>query len=83
MKSFREQYIECEENGYHATGEIEKFKDHPELLPSPFHRASKVIAEKLKEDPDFGFAPIMCLRFGGQCSSGHKDCKELRKLKSV
>ena len=82
MRSFREQYIECEENGFHAYGEVEKFKDHPEMLPSPFHPAAPKIAQKLKEDPEFGLTPIMCLRFGGQCHSGHLDCRQMRNLKS-
>ena len=80
MKSFHDQYVECEEQGMHILGKIEKFKDHPELLPLPWHSAAPKLSKKLEEDPEFGLTPVTCLRFGGKCSSGHLDCQKMRKL---
>jgi len=62
----------------HKPGELQKFKDHPEMLPAPWHRAAKIVAEKMKGDPDFGLAPLLCLRFGGECNSGNPGCRKLR-----
>jgi hypothetical protein len=80
MKSFFTQFRECKAANLTATGPIQKFKDHPELLPSPFHRAAKGIAEALAKDPDFGFPVILCVKFGGECSSSQPQCKEERRL---
>jgi hypothetical protein len=79
-KSFREQFVECSDAGMHKPGELQKFKDHPEMLPAFWHPASKKIAEELKKNPDFGLTPIMCLRFGGECSSGNVECQKLREI---
>lgn len=78
IKSFREQFVECSDKGFHKPGELLKFKDHPELLPAPWHKAAKTIAKLLKENPEEGLTPLMCLRFGGKCSSSNPECRKLR-----
>lgn len=70
--------MECEDDGFHKEGEIQKFKDHPELLPAFWHPAAPKIAKLLMEDPEAGLKPVMCLRFGGECTSSHPDCMRLR-----
>lgn len=82
-KGFREQYIECENAGFHAIGEVKKLKDHPEILPAPWHRAAKIVAKNLEEDPEFCLSPILCLRFGGECNGGHSECQKLRGFKKL
>ncbi len=81
-KGFREQYIECENEGFHKYGELQKFKDHPEMLPAFWHPAAPKVAKWLEEDPEAGLTPILCLRFGGECHSGHPDCQKLRGFKT-
>jgi len=81
IKSFREQFIECGNAELRQPGELQKFKDHPEMLPAPWHRAAKVVAEQLKEDPDFGLTPLICLRFGGECRSDNPGCRKMRGYK--
>ena len=79
IKSFRNQFCECKLDGMNKPGPIQKFKDHPEMLPHPMCvKASKAVAQKLKEDPEFGLTPLLCLRFGGECSSGNPGCMNLR-----
>lgn len=78
IKGFRDQFVECSEAGMTKPGELIKFKDHPELLPAPWHKAAEKVAQLLKENPDEGITPMMCLRFGGQCKSSHPDCRKLR-----
>lgn len=78
LVTFREQFCICSREGLHADGEYLKFKDHPELLPSPFHRTAKQVAKQLKSNPDFGIQTIACLRFGGTCKSDNPDCQKLR-----
>lgn len=78
IKPFVEQFRECSDLGFHKAGELQKFKDHPELLPAPWHHAAKKIAELLKENPDEGRIPVMCLRFGGECRSSNVECRKLR-----
>jgi hypothetical protein len=77
-KGFRDQYIECKKQGMVTEGSVQKFKDHPDLLPAFWHPAAPKIAKKLKEDPEFGLASMMCLRFGGECNSGHPQCRKMR-----
>jgi hypothetical protein len=80
MKKFSTQFVECHEAGYQKAGEVKKFKDHPELLPPPWHKAAKTIAEEIKKNPDFGLTPIMCLRFGGECNPRNEQCINMRSL---
>jgi hypothetical protein len=82
MRGFREQFIECKNNGYHGVGELQKYKDHPEFLPMPFSKAAKPIAKELKKNPDAGIRFVSCLRFGGTCHSGHPQCQDLRMIKA-
>jgi hypothetical protein len=77
---FYKQFQICKKEGFTGKGEKRPFKDYPELLPSPFHRVAKAIAETLKKDPDFGFDTISCLRFGGECSSAHTECRKMRNI---
>jgi len=51
------------------------------MLPAPWHKAAKIVAEKLREDPAFGLIPLVCLRFGGECRSSHPECRKLRGYK--
>ena len=62
----------------HKPGEVQKFKDYPELLPAPWHKAAKIFAKELEKNPDFGLTPLMCLMFGGECSSVNPECMRLR-----
>lgn len=81
IKSFQKQFSDCKEAGLTKTGEVMKFRDHPELLPAPWHRkAVENVQKLLKEDTDAGLTPIECGRFGGQCNSKHSECRKLRNL---
>lgn len=78
VKLFVEQFRECSDLGFHKPGELKMFREHPELLPAPWHHAAKRVAKLLKENPDEGLIPIMCLRFGGECSGKNVECRKLR-----
>ena len=78
MKSFCLQYRECHLAKMTGIGELLKFKDHPELLPAPWHPAAFILADKLKKNPDLGIRTVSCKRFGGQCNSRHEQCRALR-----
>lgn len=78
MKDFAEQFRECRSKGMAKPGLVERFKDHPNVLPGPFCRAAKVLAEKLKKNPNLGYRPMLCGRFKGRCHSGRVGCKRLR-----
>lgn len=82
IKSFRQQFIDCRKDGMHGEGPFMKWKDHPELLPLPWSKAAKMIAEEIKKNPDAGMPTISCKRFGGICTSGNPKCRALRGLKS-
>lgn len=78
IKSFRDQFILCDDEGMHKPGPLRKFKDHPELLPAYWHPAAPKVAKLLDKDPEAGLTPLLCLRFGGECSSANPDCMRLR-----
>lgn len=80
MKSFSQQYGECDRDNMTEIGPVQKFKDFPEMLPAPWHKAAPKLAQALKENPDFGFKVILCKRFGGQCHSNHARCQAMRLL---
>jgi hypothetical protein len=80
MKTFRTQYVECKKAKLVGLGPIQKFKDHPDMLPVPWHKAAKVIAEHLKKDPEFGLRTLTCKKFGGQCYGGNPRCMALRAV---
>lgn len=79
IKGFREQFIKCHDEGMYKPGPLQSFKDNPHLLPHPVcFRAVKAVQTELKKNPDAGLTPLMCLRFGGECSSVNPDCMLLR-----
>ena len=79
MKNFQRQYIECHKAGMQGDGRLYKFKDHPEMLPSPVcYKAARAVAAALKKDPEFGLRGVACLRFGGECRSSHRMCQRMR-----
>lgn len=80
MKTFQQQFGECSDEGFHKPGDLKTFRDHPELLPPPWHKVYKNIVEAMDKNPDEGMVPILCLRFGGECHSHHPDCKKLRGI---
>lgn len=75
IKPFRAQFQECDKAGLHGKGKFKSFKKHPELLPM---FPKKKLFEAIKSGELKGIQGIACLRFGGECSSAHKDCKKLR-----
>jgi hypothetical protein len=79
MKGFRDQYIECKEAGLVQVGRFQSFEDHPELLPR-FPRLPKLkkMMQKIQSGELKGLNVMDCKRFGGDCSSGHAECKKLR-----
>ena len=79
-KLFRDQYIECKEAGLNKVGELKKFKDHPEMLPAFWHPSAPKFAKVLEEDPEAGLTPMLCLKFGGECSGANEECRKLRGL---
>ena len=78
MKPFNKQFKECSYLNMLGKGSFKKWKDHPELLPLPWSRAAKLIAEEIEINPNAGVGFIGCKRFGGDCNSGNLECKELR-----
>lgn len=61
-------------------GKLQKFKDHPDMLPAFWHPAAPKIAAKLKKNPNLGLRPMICLVFGGHCFSGNNPCRKMRGL---
>jgi len=80
-KLFRDQFIECEKAGMTKVGTLKKFKDHPELLPAPWHSAAPKILKVLEENSEAGLTPLLCLKFGGECNGGNEKCRDLRGIK--
>jgi hypothetical protein len=80
MKSFIEQYSECKHAKKVKVGPLHRFKDYPGSLPAPWHPTSPKIAKLLDKNPDAGLNVVLCLRFGGECSSGHPQCRKMRGL---
>lgn len=79
IKPFRDQFLECKKGNFHGQGALLKFKDHPELLPLPTSKISVKLTKEIKDNPDCGITPILCLRFGGNCHSGNAKCRKLRE----
>ena len=77
MKSFHKQFCQCTETGYTDETEFLSFEDHPEFLPAFPKNGMK---EAIESGEWTGINTIICGRFGGRCSGGHKKCKEMRKL---
>jgi len=80
MKSFREQFSECRDNGTSVEGDLMKFREHPEILPHPLlsPKAAKAIVKLVEKDPDAGVHMLVCRKFGGRCSSGNPACRLMR-----
>lgn len=79
IKSFADQFTECEKDGFHTKGEFLDFKTHPELLPA---FPSKSMLKAIKESKWKGIQTILCLKFGGRCDSSNKECRKLRGYKN-
>lgn len=78
---FSEQFRECSEKNEIGYSAPKKYKDNPDQLPAFWHPAAKKFAEALKKDPDLTYEETLCLKFGGCCNSGRKECQELRESK--
>ena len=77
MKPFQQQFCECAAAGYHGKGSFESFEDHPEKLPM---FPTKKMADAIARGEFKGIQHTGCLRFGGDCTSGHPQCQELRRM---
>ena len=77
MKSFREQFSECDDSGYLKQTIFKSFEEHPEILPAfpKLNLLKKIESGRLK-----GLDFYVCGRFGGECSSKHKDCMKMRNV---
>ncbi len=75
MKNYSAQFVECKNTGFTVKGEFQSFEEHPNLLPL-FPKPK--LKEAIESGELKGLETIVCLRFGGECNSGHKDCKKLR-----
>lgn len=71
MKSFKEQYVECREYGFHGKGE-------PLVSPNDLPLVQQMTPEQ-KSALKTKFT-VSCLRFGGICSSGNEACRQMRNL---
>ena len=79
MKNHSKQLLECKNAGLTGIGELQTFKDHPEWLPAqPWRTKLKLMMDKIKNGELTGIQFTTCLRFGGNCSNQHPDCKKLR-----
>ena len=81
FKSFSKQFGECEDQGYLTEKEFESFEEHPEILPA-FIELPKFdkMREAIKSGELKGFEFYLCGRFGGQCNSGHSECRKMRGI---
>jgi len=79
MKSFRKQFCECNDNGFLKNTIFKSFEDHPELLPAlPGLPKLRKMMEAINSGEMKGITIYECGRFGGECSSGHSDCRKMR-----
>ncbi len=70
MKSFREQFSECNKQGLCEITKFISFEDHPSL--TPFLKTPNSESDKR------GFDAVLCGRFGGYCHSQNRLCQEIR-----
>lgn len=77
MKPFQKQFADCRQLGYNSKAIFKSFKDFPEFLPL---FPKKKMREAIKSGEMAGININLCGRFGGQCSSGHLDCINLRNV---
>ena len=75
MKTFRDQYCQCSEEG--LTNGVMRKKITPMMMPFCPKQAKKMLAV-IKKDKITHFNFIRCGRFGGQCKSSNIQCRELR-----
>jgi len=81
MKSFRKQFCECKDSGYLEQTIYKSFKDHPEMLPCmPWRKSLRKMMAAIESGELKGLSSFVCGRFGGECSSGHSDCRKMREL---
>jgi hypothetical protein len=76
MKSYRDQLKECNSTGMRNERVFESFKDNPgilPLIPSPSMKSA------IKTGEWKGIIGTVCGMFGGQCHSGHEECKKHRR----
>ena len=79
MKNHSTQMVECKTQGLLGRGEFKSFKEHPEFLPAfPNLPKNKKLVEAITVGKLKGLEGIACLRFGGECSNQHPECKKLR-----
>jgi hypothetical protein len=74
-KSFRDQFVECRENGTSFDGPFLSFEQHPENLPLFPNQKMKdaILSGEWK-----GITLLHCKMFGGVCSSGNEGCRKMR-----
>jgi len=77
MKTHREQFGECEDQGFLNKTILKSFKDHPENLPA---FPKKKMRDAIESGEMTGISIFECGRFGGECSSGHIDCQKMRNI---
>lgn len=74
MKLFFEQYQECRKANLVGL----KLGEEHELIPAYPHKKVRDYVEEHGEWPKIRTS--LCLKFGGECSSGNKDCRKLRGI---
>ena len=77
MKLHRHQFGECKEQGFLEKNIFKSFKDHPEMLPA---FPNQKMQTALESGEWSGITIFECGRFGGECSSGHPDCRKMRNI---
>lgn len=79
MKTFREQFSECNKEGFCDKREFQSFEENPGLLPAFLFLPKFDKMRKALESGELkGFDKIICGRFGGDCHSGNENCRKLR-----
>ena len=77
MKTHREQFSECEDQGFLEKTIFKSFEDYPNILPLfPNQKMQDAIVSGEMN----GITIFECGRFGGECSSGHIDCQKMRSI---
>ncbi len=79
IKTYCEQFGECYDAGLTEKTEHESFEEHPENLP---FFPKKGMLEAIESGEWKGIDFIICGKFGGRCSSGHKECRIMRGYKN-
>jgi len=74
---FREQFIECSNNGLTEQTEFHSFEDNIDFLPL---FPNKKMKEAITSGEWKGIDLIICGKFGGFCNSGNEQCRKLRNV---